>query len=77
VAFTDTGTVDALSLRDLISIRTDDGNWLTGKVVGLFLLGDDETNVRIGLKTGTGNTLWLDRTPDTTVILEWAEDETP
>lgn len=75
MTFTDTGTVDELSLRDLISIKADDGNWLTGKVVELSLLGDDETDVRIGLKTSAGDTFWLDRAPGTTVIMEG--EETP
>jgi hypothetical protein len=73
VSFTDTGTVDELSLRDQISLRADDGNWITGKVVGLSLLGDDETDVRIVLKTSAGDTFFLDRSPETAVILEWEE----
>jgi hypothetical protein len=77
MAFTDTGTVEELSLRDLISIEADDGNWVTGKVVDLSLLGDDEIDVRIGLKTKAGDTFWLDRAPETVVVMKWEEEETP
>lgn len=75
MAFTDYATVEELSLRDLISIQADNGNQLTGKVIALSLLGDDETDVRICLKTNAGDTYFLDRTPETTVIMEWEEEK--
>jgi hypothetical protein len=76
MSFTDTGRVDELHLCSRISLRADDGkSWITGKVIELALLGDDEVDIRITLKTKDGETIVLDRTPDTMIILEWGDDE--
>lgn len=76
MSFTDYGTVDELSLCDLISLQDDTKTWITGKVIELALLGDDMIDVRVTLETKTGETVRLDRAPNTMIILEWAEDET-
>jgi hypothetical protein len=77
VAFHDTGRVDELHLADTVSIRDDNGNWITGKVIELALLEDDpEGPRRVVLKIkNPDETVSLDRTPDTMTVIEWGDDE--
>lgn len=74
MAFTDTVRVDELHLADRISIQTL-GQWVTGEVIALALLGDDHKQHRIMLQLDEGETVCFSRTIGTSVILEWATDE--
>jgi hypothetical protein len=70
MSFTDYQRADETSLTDRLTLRTDDGGWVTGKVIELALLGDDMTDIRITLQLDNGTTLRFDRKPDTQLIYE-------
>lgn len=75
MAFTDTIRVDELNLADRISIKDALGEWVTGEVIALSLLGEDHEQHRITLELDDGYTVCFDRAPDVSVILEWADDK--
>lgn len=67
VSFIDSLTMAELSLRDCITIRADDGELVTGKVIELALLGDDMHDVRVTLELDNKTVLSFDRAPDHTI----------
>lgn len=71
MSFTDTTTVKEVYLCTRISIRDDDDTWVTGKIVALELLGDEQRDVRVTLLLDNETVLSFDRAPDTLVIIEW------
>lgn len=71
MSFPDTVNVGELSLTDRVRIREGE-EWVTGKVIELALIGDDMEDVRVTLRLDNGTELMFDRTPDTTVIMEWS-----
>ena len=71
MAFTDYIRVDELHLAARVSLKDDAGEWVTGKVIELALLGDDHTTHGVMLQLDKGAVVRLDRTPDTSAILEW------
>lgn len=72
MAFTDMIRVDELHLGSRISIE-DKGKWVEGAVTALLLVGEDHARHRIFLLPDEGDILCFDRTPDTSVILEWSQ----
>lgn len=70
MSFRDTQRADEVTLRDRVSIQTDDGEWVTGKVIELALLGDAMVNVRITILLDNGTVLWFDRAPAAPILYE-------
>ena len=71
MSFGDTMRADEVGLRDRITVEhPDTGDWITGKVIELALLGDNWETVRITLITDTGFGVYINRTPDAPIIYE-------
>lgn len=74
MAFHDSVAVGELELAVRISIKHE-GVWLTGKVVGLALLGEDRHTVRVTLELADGRIRFFDRPPTCNVTIEWGDEK--
>lgn len=70
MSFHDTQRADEVSLRDRISVQTDDGEWVTGKVVELALLGDFFETVGITILLDDKTVFQFHRMPDAPILYE-------
>lgn len=73
MSFHDTQRADEVSLRERISLRNDDGVWVTGKVIELALAGDKWQTVAITIRLDDGTVARFSCMPDTPILL--AQDE--
>lgn len=77
MSFHDTQRAIEVSLRDRITLKTDDGEWVTGKVIELALLGDDFETVSITIILDNKTVLRLHRVPDAPVLCEFGDTTHP
>jgi hypothetical protein len=70
MSFTDCIRADEVSLKDRLTVETEDGNWVTGKVIELALLGDDMKNIGITLLLDNETVLRFDRKPNAYLIIK-------
>lgn len=70
MSFRDTQRAIEVSLRDRISLKNDDGEWVEGKVVELALLGDDFQTVGITILLDDETILQFHRMPDAPILYD-------
>lgn len=68
MSFHDTQRADEVTLRDRITIKADSGEWITGKVIELALLGDDMMDVQITILLDNETILRFDRAPSAPIL---------
>lgn len=72
MSFGDSVAVEELRLGSRISFWAEHGETITGKVIGLGLLGDDMRMVQVTLQMEpNGSVCDFDFAPDRVVTLEW------
>lgn len=70
MSFHDTQRADEVSLRDRISLQADDGEWVTGKVTELALLGDNWETISITILLDNKTVLQFHRMPDAPILYD-------
>lgn len=70
MSFHDTQRAAEVNLRDRISVRNDDGEWVTGKVIELALLGDKWETIGITILLDEKTIFQFQRTPDAPILYE-------
>lgn len=71
MSFHDAQRADEVTLGDRISVKNIDGEWVTGKVIELALLGNDFKTIRITVLLDDKTILQFHRVPDASILYEF------